>query len=139
MTKSAYFKNHMQAAQAPAVLHAEGKMKPLPAGRHSLTALIVAACLAQGCSGIETSPWLDVHLTEEFSRQKADEVRNFADYLALEEQLFAELDAKVYAATPSDPEQRLLRFSPGSASDPRAWHAAWNRRLERRGASPGWG
>jgi len=126
----------MQAAKAPAVLHAEGKMKPLPAGRHSLTALILVTCLAQGCSGIETSPWLDVHLTEEFSRQKADEVRNFADYLALEEQLFAELDAKVYAATPSDPEQRLLRFSPGSASDPRAWQPNWNRSFELPAANP---
>lgn len=111
-------------------------MRALSACRHSLTALILVACLAQGCSGIETSPWLDVHLTEEFSQQKTDDVRSFADYLALEEQLFAELDAKVYAATPSGPEQSMLRFSSGSASDPRAWQPNWNRSFELPAANP---
>jgi alpha-beta hydrolase superfamily lysophospholipase len=108
----------------------------LPAGWRNVTALLLVACLAQGCSGIDTGPWLDVRLTEEFSREKADEIRSFADYLALEERLFAEIDAKVYAATPTGPEQGLLRFSAGSASDPRAARPNWNRSFELSAADP---
>jgi pimeloyl-ACP methyl ester carboxylesterase len=98
--------------------------------RCRVTALLLVAFLAQGCAGIETRPWLDVRLSEEFSQRKADEVGSFADYLALEDRLFGELDAKVYAKTPSGPEHGLLRFSSGSASDPRAWNPNWNRSFE---------
>lgn len=111
-------------------------MKPWPAVGWGLPALLLAAFLTQGCAGIETGPWLDVRLTEEFSRQKADEVRSFADYLALEDRLFAELDAKVYAATAPGPDEGLLRFSAGSAADPRAWQPNWNRSFELPAANP---
>lgn len=118
------------------LLHRNDGMNPLPASRCSVTILVLAAAFLQGCAGIDSAPWLNVHLTGEFSRQKADEVRSFADYLALEEQLFTELDEKVYAATPSGPEQGLLRFSPGSTSDPRAWQPNWNRSFELPAANP---
>jgi pimeloyl-ACP methyl ester carboxylesterase len=98
--------------------------------RRGLAALLLATSLLQGCAGIETGPWHDVRLTEEFSERKADEVRSFADYRALEERLFGELDAKVYAKTPTGPEYDLLRYSSGSASDPRARNPNWNRSFQ---------
>jgi hypothetical protein len=64
-------------------------------------------------------PWHEVELEEDFSAERAQEVRSLNDYLALEERVYAELEAKVYAQTPTGPDQRLNRFSPGSASDPR--------------------
>jgi alpha-beta hydrolase superfamily lysophospholipase len=98
--------------------------------------LLLVAGLVQGCAGFETGPWLDVRLTEEFSRDKAAQVRTFGDYLALEDRLFAELDAKVYAATAPGPDEGLLRFSAGSAADPRAWQPNWNRSFELPAANP---
>jgi alpha-beta hydrolase superfamily lysophospholipase len=114
-------------------------MKSLTPGRCRVTALLLAACLAQGCTESQLSPWLDVRLSEEFSQQKAGEVRSFEDYLALEERLFAELDAKVYDANPGTPEQGLLRFSAGGAADPRAWQPNWNRSFELQAADPAGG
>jgi pimeloyl-ACP methyl ester carboxylesterase len=98
--------------------------------------LLLVASLVPGCAGFETGPWLDVRLAEEFSRDTAAQVRTFGDYLALEDRLFAELDAKVYAATASAPDQGLLRFSAGSAADPRAWRPNWNRSFELPAADP---
>jgi alpha-beta hydrolase superfamily lysophospholipase len=74
--------------------------------------------------------WHQVDLDEEFTAAKAQEVASLDDYLALEDRLYDELDAKVYAKTPTGPAQRLNRFSPGSASDPRQRHPNWNRTFE---------
>ena len=111
-------------------------MKVFLAGRSGVTALVLAAGLLQGCTDSYDSPWLDERLTEEYTQQQAAEVRSFEDYLALEERLFKELDAKVYAVTPSASEQGLLRYSPGSASDPRAWQPNWNHSFELPAAKP---
>jgi alpha-beta hydrolase superfamily lysophospholipase len=111
-------------------------MKLLSADRFGVTLLLLAACLIQGCTDSHFSPWLDERLTEEFTQQKAAEVRSFEDYLALEQRLFKELDDKVYAVTPSTAEQGLLRYSAGSASDPRAWQPNWNHSFELPTANP---
>ncbi|MCK6372334.1 MAG: alpha/beta fold hydrolase, partial [Gammaproteobacteria bacterium] len=100
---------------------------------------LLAVLSGAGCTGFETAVWHDVRLTEEFTLEKAADVRTFGDYLALEERLLAELDAKVYAVTGAGPEKGLLRFSPGSVSDPRAWNPNWNRSFELPAAKPAGG
>ncbi len=75
-------------------------------------------------------PWHTQVLHEEFKADQAGEVRDLAGYLRVEERLFAEMDAEVYAVTPTGPDQALVRFSPGSASDPRDRVPNWNRTFE---------
>jgi len=99
--------------------------------------LVLSAVFVQGCAGPEDSPWLSERLTQEFTRDQADEVRSFPDYLALEDRLFAELDTKVYAATPpAGPDTELLRYSSGSLSDPRGLRPNWNRSFELTATAP---
>ncbi len=74
--------------------------------------------------------WHQVHLDEEFTATEADAVATLDGYLALEGRVFQEMDAKVYEKTATGPAQRLNRFSPGSASDPRQRRPNWNRTFE---------
>jgi alpha-beta hydrolase superfamily lysophospholipase len=83
-----------------------------------------------GCGGPRLDLWHSVRLTHEFSAAKAGEVRSFADYLALEDELFDELDEKVYARVGTGPGYELMRYSAGSASDPRDDEPNWNRSFE---------
>jgi alpha-beta hydrolase superfamily lysophospholipase len=99
----------------------------------------VSLLLAQGCAGVDRSPWLDAHLTEEFTARKADDVRTLDEYLALEQRLFAQLDSKVYAVAPTGPGNELLRYSAGSAADPRSWQPNWNHTFELPAADPAGG
>jgi alpha-beta hydrolase superfamily lysophospholipase len=86
--------------------------------------------LLQGCSSVSLGPWHTERLREEFRVADADEVRTFEDYLRLEQRLFAELDAEVYSRTEPAPGNALLRYIPGSASDPRSRMPDWNRSFE---------
>ncbi|MCF8015031.1 MAG: alpha/beta fold hydrolase [Chromatiaceae bacterium] len=81
-------------------------------------------------SGPPVQLWHTVELEEEFNADRAEEITTFADYQALEARLFQELDDKVYAVTPTGPDQILNRFSSGSASDPRDREPNWNRSFE---------
>lgn len=83
-------------------------------------------------SGPPVQPWHQVELEEELTAANASEIRTLADYRRLEDRLFRELDAKVYAATPRGPEYALVRYSAGSASDPRQRDPNWNRTFEDR-------
>jgi alpha-beta hydrolase superfamily lysophospholipase len=69
-------------------------------------------------------------LDAEFTASMADEVRTFDDYRKLEDELFTQLDEEVYARTPTGPDQALVRYSPGSAADPRVRQPDWNRSFE---------
>lgn len=93
---------------------------------------IVAAIMVfiQGCSDKPLKPWHTVKLTEEFTQDKADEVRTFEDYLQLEDRLFKQLDEKVYATSETGPAYNLDRYSAGSAADPRKHQPNWNRSFE---------
>jgi len=82
----------------------------------------------------ELSVWHRAQLDEEFSADS--EISDFAGYLALEERLFAQLDAQVYAQVPTGQEQLLNRYSRGSLADPGRWPTPWNRSFERRNAAP---
>jgi esterase/lipase len=93
-----------------------------------LSAAVLIAC--QGCSPPELEPWHTEDLTEEFTAEKAEEVRTFEDYLQLEDALFQELDEKVYAQTETGPAFALTRYSAGSTADPRDDDPDWNRSFE---------
>jgi alpha-beta hydrolase superfamily lysophospholipase len=92
--------------------------------------VIVTIVVVQGCSGAKLQPWHTEKLTEEFTEEKANEVKTFDDYLALEDRLYQQLDEKVYAQSETGPEYRLDRYSPGSAADPRNLETNWNRSFE---------
>lgn len=81
-------------------------------------------------SGPPVQPWHSVELQEELTAERAGEVRSLEDYRRLEDRLDQELDAKVFAVTPTGPEHALVRYSPGSASDPRRRQPNWNRTFE---------
>jgi predicted alpha/beta-fold hydrolase len=84
----------------------------------------------QGCSGPALKPWHTEQLRAEFTTRKADEIQSFDDYRQLEDELFAQLEAEVYAHTGTGPEYALVRYSAGSAADPQQRQPNWNRSFE---------
>ena len=91
---------------------------------------IVAVLYIQGCNGPPLKPWHTEALTEEFTTRRTGEVSTFEDYQQLEDRLFAQLDELVYAQTATGPDYALVRYSLGSAADPRDRQPDWNRSLE---------
>ena len=87
-------------------------------------------------SGPPLEIWHTEKLTGEFTAERAAEVASFADYLRLEDALFAELEEKIYANTATGPAYTLVRYSAGSASDPRRWERNWNRSFELSSEAP---
>lgn len=76
----------------------------------------------------DLSIWHQVRLDQEFTAESKAET--FADYLAIEEQVFAQLDERVYAHTSTGAEQRVNRYSRNSLADPIQWPRNWNRSYE---------
>ena len=81
-------------------------------------------------SGPPLQLWHTEKLSAEYSAKKADEIRSFDDYRQLEDKLFAQLDERIYARTESGPRHALVRYSAGSAADPRRHEPDWNRSFE---------
>jgi alpha-beta hydrolase superfamily lysophospholipase len=100
------------------------------------TVLVFLLLLAQACDRPPPKIWHTVDLTEEFTADKADEIRTLKDYLALEERLFAQLDEEVYAQTGTGPAYALFRYSRGSIADPQTQEPNWNRSFELTQVSP---
>lgn len=73
----------------------------------------------------ELAVWHQADLYEEFTA--ASDAETFADYIDLEDRLFAEVNREVYAQTPTDQHRLINRFSRGSLSDPDRWTPNWNR------------
>jgi alpha-beta hydrolase superfamily lysophospholipase len=104
----------------------------------------VAGCVAcvvmllniQGCSGPPLKPWHTEKLSAEFTIEKADEVTSFDDYQRLEDELFVQLEEKVYAHTATGPDYALVRYSTGSAADPQHHRPNWNRSFELNADAP---
>jgi alpha-beta hydrolase superfamily lysophospholipase len=82
----------------------------------------------------DLSAWHLADLDEEFT--VGSDVSDFRQYLALENRLFEQLDALVYAKVPQGPENIINRYSRGSLSDPERWSVNWNRSFERRQDEP---
>ncbi|MBT8070086.1 MAG: alpha/beta fold hydrolase [Gammaproteobacteria bacterium] len=102
-------------------------------------AILVLMVCCNGCSsGPPLEVWHTERLSEEFTGQLAeDEVNDFRKYQALEDELYKQLDLKVYASTDVGPEQVLNRYSAGSAADPRGRQPDWNRSFELEGNGSG--
>ncbi|MFZ0105601.1 MAG: alpha/beta hydrolase [Thiobacillus sp.] len=97
--------------------------------------LLLAALLVfvQGCSSRPALKlWHTETLSEEFTAAMVEtgKVRNFDDYLALEERLFKQLDELIYAKTERGPAHMLERYSYGSAADPERRPVKWNHSFE---------
>jgi len=103
----------------------------------TLFAVLLTSLMLQGCSGgPPLELWHTEELDKEFAADKADEIQTFADYLQLEDQLYSELDEKVYAEVATGPAYRLVRYSSGSLTDPRNNNPDWNRSFELAHAQP---
>ncbi len=100
---------------------------------------VVALYIHTKRSGPSLERWHTAKLTAEFTARRADEVPTFDDYLKLEEELFNQLDEKVYAPTETGSENDLVRYSSGSRSDPQRWDRNWNRSFELPAAEPAGG
>ncbi|MHC4940247.1 MAG: alpha/beta hydrolase [Planctomycetota bacterium] len=72
--------------------------------------------------------WHEVDLKEEFTRNSR--VSSFADYLALEDRLFTELQRRIVEKVADEDKNRLNRFHKGSLADPGRWPQDWNRTFE---------
>ena len=81
-------------------------------------------------SGPPLELWHTTELTEEFTVDRADEIRTFADYRRLEQRVFAQMDREVYAHTQTGPTFELARYSTGSAVDLRGLNPDWNQSFE---------
>ena len=92
--------------------------------------LIIAAAFLAACSGQPLEPWHTAKLGEEFDAGRAEDIRTFDDYLALEERLFDELKNEVYSQVDTGPEFGLFRYSSGSAADPFVREPDFNRSFE---------
>ena len=82
----------------------------------------------------DLSVWHLADLDEEFTEDSG--VSSFAEYLALEDRLFRQLDTLVYEVVPTGREHAVNRYSRGSLSDPERWSENWNRSIELRHDKP---
>ena len=90
-------------------------------------------------SGPPLEHWHTEDLTAEFSAERTDEIRTFDDYKRLEDRLFEQLEEQVYAKTGTGPDFALVRYSTGSASDPKRRRPDWNRSFELHSEAPAGG
>ncbi len=97
-------------------------------------ALLITGAVMYIDSGPELSLWHEVELDEEYTEDS--QVSSFADYLALEDRLFAQLEEQVEAVVPTGPAFALNRYSRGSLSNPDRWPVNWNRSFELPAAQP---
>jgi len=76
----------------------------------------------------DLSAWHTVHLDEEFTEHS--KVSTFAEYLALEDRLFQQLDEEIYKVTAVNADDYINRYRAGSLADPGRWPRNWNRSYE---------
>jgi alpha-beta hydrolase superfamily lysophospholipase len=107
----------------------------LPRSALALLVIVLLFSLAS-CDDPTPEPWHTEELTEEFTAERADEIRTFDDYRRLEDALFAELERKIYAHVATGPEYALFRYSAGSAADPQQRKPNWNRSFELSSETP---
>lgn len=73
----------------------------------------------------DLSVWHTETLTEEFTA--GADVSSFEEYHALEDRLFRELDDKIIKRSSWGNSDEIIRFQPGSVSNPARWKRNWNR------------
>jgi hypothetical protein len=119
-----------------AVTTVRKKFRPFLRLRWLTVPVLLAAICVVACSGQPLEPWHTERLSAEFTASDADEITTLDDYLALEEQLFAELHDDVYSEVPTGPEFALFRYSRGSLADPDMRTPNFNRTFELRADDP---
>lgn len=82
----------------------------------------------------DLSPWHEVFLDNEFKAES--DVRTLAEYLTLEERLFAALDREIYTDRQRSGGSAINRYSRGSLSDPEIWPRNWNRTFDLESPDP---
>ena len=70
------------------------------------------------------SLWHTTILENEYST--ASDVKNFEEYLTLENKLFEELDSEIYDKVSGIDKNEIGRYTKNSISDPRRWDKAYN-------------
>jgi alpha-beta hydrolase superfamily lysophospholipase len=93
----------------------------------ALVALAGAAILYVN-SKPDLSIWHTADLDGEFTARSG--LKDFREYLELEEALFAELKSEVYDAITPEERSAFNRYTAGSKSDPGIWTPNWNRTFE---------
>jgi hypothetical protein len=78
----------------------------------------------------DLQPWHLADLDQEFEAKDARDGFDFADYLALEDRLFEQLQTEVYERVPASERLRFQRYATGSLADPQAQSPDWNRSFE---------
>lgn len=76
----------------------------------------------------DLSLWHEVELDGEFTQKSA--AASFADYLVIEEKLFAEVTEKVYSLTEPGGPEVISRYRSGSPANPAQYETDWNRTFE---------
>ena len=76
----------------------------------------------------DLSVWHTAKLDEEFTVDS--ELRNFEEYIQLEERLFAQLDELVYERIEAREKTAINRYHLGSLTDPSTQNRNWNRSFE---------
>ncbi|MCP4010454.1 MAG: alpha/beta hydrolase [Proteobacteria bacterium] len=76
----------------------------------------------------DLSLWHKAKLDAEFTVNSKAE--NFEDYLAIEKQVFRQLDELIYEQVPVGRQQLINRYSRDSVSHPERWTPNWNRTFE---------
>jgi len=91
-----------------------------------LTLLVVFVMILEGRPDLYR--WHTVELDAEYTADSG--IDSFAEYMALEDRLFEQLEGRVYALTGPLGDDRLNRYKRGSLSDPSRWTPDWNRSFE---------
>jgi len=76
----------------------------------------------------ELKVWHQVELNAEFSADSP--VQSFEDYLAMEKQLFDQLEKRIVNRISTEDQNFINRYHRGSLSDPSRWSTNWNRTFE---------
>lgn len=93
----------------------------------ALVAIVGAAILYMNAQP-DLSVWHEADLDGEFTARS--NLRDFRQYLQLEDGLFAELKDEVYDRVAESRRSAFNRFTAGSRSDPGIWPQNWNRSFE---------
>lgn len=84
----------------------------------------------------DLQPWHLAALDGDYNAARTEDITSFADYLELEDKLFAQLQQQVYNQTEPEHHRILNRYHQGSLADPDRFDRNWNRTFELEVAKP---
>jgi alpha-beta hydrolase superfamily lysophospholipase len=102
----------------------------------ALVALLLSVQVLRVRRMPELEPWHSVVLEAELEAEDFGPGFTFADYLAREERLFAELDERVCRPGTDRPDRAWSRYAPGGLNNPLTFPFNWNRTFELRPEAP---